>query len=120
MKAVKTFFAIAFALTIASVAKAQNYKLESPFLITKTIKANGACEMCKHRIETALKKSSAIKSALWDENSETAQVQYFKSKINPGEIEQLIAAVGHDTEKFKAPDDVYGRLPECCHYSRTN
>jgi mercuric ion binding protein len=120
MKTIKVLFVIVFAVSITAVAKAQNYKLDGPFLATKTIKANGSCEMCKHRIENALKKSSAIKTAVWNENSKTVQVQYFKSKINPSEIEQLIAAVGHDTEKFKAIDDVYGKLPDCCHYQRTN
>ena len=120
MKTIKALFVIAFVVSIATGAKAQNYKLEGPFLLTKTIKANGACEMCKHRIENALKKSPAVKSAVWDEDSKTAQVQYYKSQINPDQIEQLIAAVGHDTEKFKASGDVYGKLPDCCHYSRIN
>jgi copper chaperone CopZ len=120
MKTFKAFFAIAFALIMASVAKAQNYKLDDPFLVTNTIKANGACEMCKHRIENTLKKSSAIKSAVWDENSKTVQVQYYKSQIKPDQLQQLIASAGHDTEKFKASDEVYRKLPECCHYARTN
>ena len=120
MKAFKAFFVIAFALTITSVAKAQNYKLDGPFLATKTIKVNGVCEMCKHRIEGALKKSPSVSSANWDENTRTVQVQYYRAQINSDKIQQLIAAVGHDTEKFKAPDDIYGKLPECCHYLRTN
>jgi hypothetical protein len=29
-----------------------------------------------------------------------------------------LASVGHDTEKYKASDDVYAKLPDCCHYER--
>jgi Cu(I)/Ag(I) efflux system membrane fusion protein len=31
---------------------------------------------------------------------------------------QLIAKNGHDTEKYKAPDEVYKQLPECCLYRK--
>ena len=29
-------------------------------------------------------------------------------------LQRRIAAVGHDTEAYKATDDVYGALPACC------
>jgi hypothetical protein len=32
------------------------------------------------------------------------------------DIQKAIAQIGHDTEKFKAPDEVYNKLPECCLY----
>jgi hypothetical protein len=31
-------------------------------------------------------------------------------------LHELIANVGHDTEKVKAPDQVYLKLPDCCMY----
>lgn len=57
MKAIKAVYVIAFALITASVANAQNYnyKLDGPFTATRTFKVNGVCEMCKHRIESAIK-----------------------------------------------------------------
>jgi periplasmic mercuric ion binding protein len=118
MKAIKILSIVIFSLSISSYAAAQNYKLEKPFLSTKTIKVNGVCEMCKHRIEHALKKSSAVFSANWDINSKTIQVQYYKNLINSDSIQQMIAAEGHDTEKFKAADNVYNMLPECCEYRK--
>ena len=120
MKTIKRLFVIAIALTVTTFAKAQNYnyKLDGPNTATKTFKVSGVCVMCEHRIENSLKKSAGIWSANWDENSETLQVKYNKTKINPDKIQQLVAAVGHDTEKFKAQDDVYAKLPDCCHYSR--
>ena len=120
MKTIKTFFIIALAVMITSAAKAQgyNYKLDGPFAITKSFKVNGVCEMCKHRIENALTKSGGVWSASWEEGSKTLVVKYDKLKTDPDKIQHTIASVGHDTDKFKAPDNVYATLPDCCHYAR--
>ena len=120
MKTIKALFAIAFAITITSVAKAQNYnyKLDGPFTATKTFKVSGTCEMCEHRIENAIKNLPGVWSSYWDIDSRTLQVTYDRLKLNPDKIEQHIAVAGHDTEKFKASDEVYTKLPDCCHYPK--
>jgi copper chaperone CopZ len=118
MKTIKALFMIAFVLAITSAAKAQNSKLDGPFLATKAIKVNGVCDMCKHRIENALKNTPGISSASWNIDSKTLLVQYSRAKINPAKIQQMVAAVGHDTEKIRASDVVYNALPDCCHYPR--
>lgn len=120
MKAIKVLFVIAFALTITSTANAQNYnyKLDGPFTATRTIKVSGVCSMCEHRIETAVNSMKGIWSSNWDVNSKTLQVIYDKTKVSPDKIERRVAGAGHDTEKFKASDEEYTRLPDCCHYQR--
>jgi copper chaperone CopZ len=121
MKTIKALFVIAFAVAITSVAKAQNfnYKLDGPFVATKTISVSGVCDVCKHRIENAVNKLPGIWSSSWDEASKTLLVKYDRAKVNPDKIQQAIAAAGHDTEKFKASAEVYTALPQCCHYQRT-
>lgn len=120
MKAIKMLIAATVLLAITSIGRAQNYnyKLDGPFQVTKTIKVNGVCDMCKQRIESALK-VPGITSAYWDQNSQTVRVQYNKLKITSEKLQQLVAAAGHDTEKFKAPSYVYEKLPECCRYLRS-
>ena len=120
MKTIKSLIIIAFAISTTSIAKAQNYnyKLDGPFTITKIFKVNGVCEMCRHRIENAILKSDGIWSANWEEGSKTLVVKYNKLKTDPDKIQQVIASVGHDTNKFKAPDNSYAALPDCCHYTR--
>jgi copper chaperone CopZ len=120
MKTIKTLFVFAIAIAITSLAKAQqyNYKLDGPFAITKALKVNGVCEMCKNRIENAINKSGGIWSANWEEGSKILVVKYDKLKTDPDKIQQVIASVGHDTEKFKASDNTYEMLPDCCHYAR--
>lgn len=90
------------------------------FAQTKTdkIKVLGNCGMCKKRIETGLK-SDAITSATWDKDNKFLTVSYDSSKINNAAIQQKIAGLGHDTDKAKAKNEVYDKLPSCCKYDRT-
>jgi hypothetical protein len=123
MKAITAFMALAMMLMIASTAKAQDAKANlrnfGPKPKTESFKVYGECSMCKHRIENAMK-VDGIKSANWDENSKILTVQSILTADITGlnKIEQLVAAAGHDNEKYKAADVVYQKLPLCCHYDR--
>jgi periplasmic mercuric ion binding protein len=85
----------------------------------KVVKANikvfGNCGMCKERIETALDKGG-VKVASWNPASKNLEVVYNSKKITELQIHELIAGVGHDTEKVKAKNEVYSKLPFCCLY----
>ena len=81
-------------------------------------KVSGECEMCKDRIETAAKTVSGVKSAEWFAEKQMLHVEFDGDKTNSDAIQKAIAAVGHDTENFKAPEDVYKELPECCLYRK--
>ena len=84
---------------------------------TDTIKVSGECGMCKNRIQKALKLES-ISKATWDTETKLLTVTYSADKISNDEIQKKVAAVGHDTEKYKAEDAVYNKLPGCCQYER--
>ncbi|MDL5049439.1 heavy-metal-associated domain-containing protein [Oscillatoria amoena NRMC-F 0135] len=83
--------------------------------ITSTIKVYGNCGMCKERIESALDQKG-IKKATWDVATKNLTVIHSPSKITEQQICELLAAVGHDTDKAKAKDEVYAGLPFCCLY----
>lgn len=85
---------------------------------TDTIKVYGNCGMCKNRIEGALKKVKGVQSANWNVETKMLIVSYDASKVSLNEIHQKVAAVGHDTEKIKAKDEVYNNLMGCCQYER--
>jgi Cu(I)/Ag(I) efflux system membrane fusion protein len=70
--------------------------------------------MCKTRIEKAVK-ISEVKFAKWDKKSKMLNVA-FESTITADSLQKRIAAVGHDTEQFKADKEVYKNLPGCCLY----
>lgn len=78
----------------------------------------GACEMCKDRIEKAAK-TKGVKSAQWSTETHVLTVEYNPEVANTDQILQKVANAGHDNEKYRAKDDVYNKLPSCCHYSRS-
>jgi len=41
---------------------------------------------------------------------------YNPSKVKSDVVQKKIAAVGHDTPKYKATAAVYNALPGCCKY----
>jgi len=85
---------------------------------TETFKVLGTCEQCKHRIETTLLNFGVTK-AEWIIESNLLTVRYDSSRFSKADIQQRLAAAGHDSEGFIAPDEIYKRLPACCHYERT-
>src|SRR4051812_17107383 len=82
---------------------------------TSTIKVYGNCAMCKKRIETALD-HKGVKLAKWDTKTKELEVVYNNEKITERQIHEIVASVGHDTDKVKAKDEVYAALPFCCLY----
>ncbi|WP_407480582.1 TonB-dependent receptor domain-containing protein [Elizabethkingia meningoseptica] len=78
----------------------------------------GACEICKDRIEKAAK-TKGVKSAQWSTETHILTVEYNPEVANTDQILQKVADAGHDNEKYHAKDDVYNKLPSCCHYSRS-
>lgn len=110
MKKIFSFIALPMALLSAGGAFAQAKQTDS-------FKVYGNCEMCKERIEEAALQPG-VRSAVWDVKTKQIKVVYDPAKIKNENIQQKIAAVGHDTEKQKAPAAVYDKLPECCQYER--
>ena len=106
MKTIILFFSIIF---LANISFAQSKTVES------TIKVYGNCTMCKKRIETALD-TKGVKQASWDPKTKELVVIYNSSKISEMDIHNIVASVGHDTDKVKAKDEIYADLPFCCLY----
>jgi len=82
------------------------------------IQVSGNCDMCKERIEDAALSVAGVSSAKWSADKQELHVNYQSNKANTDKIQKAIAGVGHDTEKYKAADDVYNALHECCQYPR--
>ncbi|RKD86529.1 efflux RND transporter periplasmic adaptor subunit [Mangrovibacterium diazotrophicum] len=79
-------------------------------------KVSGNCDMCKDRIETAANRIDGVLSANWDPDKQMLHLNFDPKKTSTDEVQKAVAAAGHDTEKYKAPDSVYNELPECCLY----
>jgi len=86
---------------------------------TASFKVAGECGMCKKKIETAAKSAGAT-SAAWDVTSKALTIKYDSKNANEAKIQQSIAAVGYDTPKYKATEEAYNKLHECCKYERVS
>lgn len=122
MKTIKLLFAMLFAFATFQSANAQSDKTQRTIGIkTENIKVSGTCNMDKRRIETAAYSINGVKSAVWDEYTQVLTLKYsVLKKEAPGNVQKKIASVGNDTEKYRADDMVYQKLPDCCHYPRKN
>ena len=78
-----------------------------------TLKVDGVCFMCKNRIESALD-TAGVKYATWDIDTQILKIAFRNDKYSEADISQILANVGHDTEKIKATDEVYNKIDMCC------
>jgi copper chaperone CopZ len=85
---------------------------------SEKIKVNGQCDMCKNRIESAVKSLDGVASAQWNKSDKSLAVSYNDKKTTTQKIQTSIAMAGHDTEMFSASESGYNALPACCQYKR--
>jgi copper chaperone CopZ len=116
MKTIKFISAILLmvALGITSYAQSSNNS-KTETTKTETIKVLGNCDLCKARIEKAAK-IEGVSKAEWSDETKMLTLVYEPTKVKSDDVQKKIAAVGHDTEKFKADDKAYNSLPVCCKY----
>ncbi len=120
MKFVKIILLAIIVNLLGSGAYAQmtdHSKMNMTATKTETIKVSGNCGMCKDRIEAAAKVDGVTK-ADWNKDTKLLTLVYNPAMVKSDDVQKKVAAVGHDTEKFKAPDAVYAKLPGCCKYDR--
>jgi copper chaperone CopZ len=77
---------------------------------------NGVCGMCEKRIESALINSSGVKFADWDIETLQVKVVYNSKKLSEQKLHEIVAEVGHDTQKVRAKDEDYDKVNGCCKY----
>ena len=118
MKTLKFFMIMFLTIGINISTNAQTDKNSATDLTkTESFKVFGNCGMCKSRIEKAAREEGA-ENASWDSKSKLLTISYIPSKTSTDKLQKKVAAAGHDTEKYKATDEVYNSLPGCCHYER--
>jgi len=119
MKTIRLFIialiAATMGLTVAAQDQGQTQQTSSK---TETFKVLGKCDMCKARIEKTVIEAGAEK-ATWEAKTQKLTVTYDPAETGKDALSKKLAAVGHDTEKYKAKDEVYEKLPACCHYDRS-
>jgi periplasmic mercuric ion binding protein len=112
----KTLVIFAIAI-IAITTTAFTIKKQKSGETTSTFKVWGNCGMCKTKIEKSLK-VKGVSKANWDDDTKIMTVTYEPAVITLDQIQKNIAAVGYDTELYKAENKAYKKLPGCCQYER--
>ena len=87
-------------------------------LVTLSFGVRGNCGMCKATIEKAALNVPGVNTAIWDADNKKVTVTYDSKKTNVDAIHKAIALSGYDTEKMKADNATYNKLPGCCQYDR--
>jgi len=113
MKKISLFLGLVLGLGInTTIAQIQNSKIT-------TVAVNGNCAMCKKTIESNGSDEN-ISKVNWDPNKKVAEITYDSSKTSEESILKKIAQAGYDNDQFRAADDVYDNLHECCKYERNH
>ncbi|MBK7805447.1 MAG: heavy-metal-associated domain-containing protein [Saprospiraceae bacterium] len=90
---------------------------QSKNLKTTEVKVYGNCGMCKKTIEKA-GNVKGISKTEWNTETAMAKITIDSTKTSVDAVLQRIAAVGYDSDNFRAPDAVYENLHGCCQYDR--
>ena len=109
---INLFSIICFTAFTANMGTAQE---KAKKFHTVEIQVSGVCKMCKKRVEKAAL-IKGVKMAEWNKIDQTMKVVYKTAKVSEEDIHNAIAKSGHDTDKAKAPDEKYNKLPACCRY----
>lgn len=105
------FFALSGVfISTSAIAQEQVKKI-----VTAEFEVSGVCKMCEKRIEKAAL-IKGVKFAEWKKETQILKVIYKSQNVTEEDIHNAVAKVGHDTEKVKAADNIYKKLPDCCAY----
>lgn len=102
-------------IVLASMSFVQLNEQEDGKWVTEELNVYGNCGQCEARIENAAL-IKGVRMAEWDKYKQKLTIVYRPDKISSDEVLKAVAAVGHDSDKFKAPEKVYSELPKCCAY----
>ncbi len=85
-----------------------------------TFWVDGVCGMCEKRIESALINSPGVKFADWDKETRQVTVAFNSKKLSEQKLHEIVAGVGHDTQKVRAKEEDYAKVNGCCKYRTLN
>ena len=105
-------------IIILSIFIFTSFNGQTKGVTTNTILVKGNCEECKSRIENAAD-IKGVKLATWSETTKVLTVTYNADKVSLEQIENAIAAAGHDAGEIKGSEASYKKLPSCCKYRTT-
>lgn len=104
---------------LTALIAAASLHAQEPVRTEASFRVAGNCGQCKSRIEKAAK-IQGVSFAKWDKKKQMLTVRFLVPPLSADSLQRLVAAAGHDTEAYAAPDSVYADLPGCCLYRDTH
>lgn len=89
---------------------------EAPAEKHALLSVGGSCDMCTDRIIKTVNEIDGVTLSDYNLEKQELHIHYNDSKTSIEAVSKALAAVGHDTELFKAEQEVYDALPGCCKY----
>ncbi len=97
-------------LSVTMTARSQEQKKEE----TITIKTSAVCNMCKERIESAMKFEKGVTEVSLNVKTKMLSVSYKTAKTNPEKLKTALTKIGYDADDLTADPKAYEKLPACC------
>ena len=72
------------------------------------------CEMCKKKIEEAVKREEGVIKVNVDYKKKQTKVTFWTDRTNIENVKTIIANTGYDADDVTAEPEAYNRLPKCC------
>ena len=116
MKRVREIIGLAVIVIImTSLAYSQEAQPEPPKNAKEVIiKTSAVCDMCKTKIEKALKKTDGVYKGILDLKTKDATITYDSTKVDLAGLKSLISREGYDADEVPAEKRAYNKLPACC------
>ena len=105
----KYFLALVVLGSFSLAGSAQNKPIPA---IIKT--PNAACEVCKSRIETYLKRYDGVLEINVNYRKGETKVKFLADRTDIEQIKAAIANAGYDADDVLAEEGAYNRLPKSC------
>lgn len=89
---------------------------ETPAEKHALLSVGGSCDMCTDRIIKTVNEIDGVTLSDYNLDKQELHIHYIDSNTSIEAVSKALATVGHDTELFKAEQEVYDALPGCCKY----
>jgi copper chaperone CopZ len=103
-------------LLIAVLSMALSF-MAQPSSEKLSISTSAVCEMCKDRIEAAVKGLKGVEAALLNLDNKKLKVKYQPEAVSAEQIRESVRKAGYAADGLQPEKTAYEALPKCCQKS---
>lgn len=104
-----------FILILTGLAILANFSFAEDVVLEKAkIKTSAQCDMCKDRIEKAMKDVKGISNPVLNVDTKFFTADFNPKVITLDGIRSELNKIGYDADDTQASKKAYNKLPKCC------